>query len=485
MSAAQRTLLSSACRRSSRLLLLLALTASLPGNVGAGQAATPDAAQTDKPSNLRPGSANWFTHPWSALLGKSPPPPQPKGPRTDSDVSAGALSRPRLRLPRTAGQGSTSTGGALDRDAIATASLREGHTRGFTLFLPVLAGGDGQVVKLTLAGASADTFSVLDRGNRVDLSADGSFRLTIPAGERQVTVALWARDDFDSDDTLTLRAQLADADGTPTHREHGELTLTLDAEDETEPDDPAAIMRTLLGDLAPVDFDPDRTDVQIRYDDLGNVITDPGVVEVGRRDVVYDSGAADRIATGGGDDKVYRKRGGDDVVDLGEGNDDLWTLGDPSGYVHAFGGAGRDYLDGDHLWIVGGAGGVIKQVRFADGTKLTTDDLLGRLADAAVTSDGGGGSVCLGGTGDDILRAPLACACADHASLTDEDDRGWGVNADTLWHVCRDDQPAKGAPRLTAPRCSARQTDASHSGCRIHHDRRSVARNATSWRQAA
>ena len=82
MSAAQRTLLSSACRRSSRLLLLLALTASLPGNVGAGQAATPDAAQTDKPSNLRPGTANWFTHPWSALLGKSPPPPpaQPKGP---------------------------------------------------------------------------------------------------------------------------------------------------------------------------------------------------------------------------------------------------------------------------------------------------------------------------------------------------------------------------------------------------------------------
>jgi len=82
MSAAQRTLLSSACRRSSRLLLLLALTASLPGYVGAGQAATPDAAQTDKPSNLRPGTANWFTHPWSALLGKSPPPPpaQPKGP---------------------------------------------------------------------------------------------------------------------------------------------------------------------------------------------------------------------------------------------------------------------------------------------------------------------------------------------------------------------------------------------------------------------
>ena len=79
----------------------------------------------------------------------------------------------------------------------------------------------------------------------------------------RVSVALWARDDVDSDDTLTLRAQLADADGTPTHREHGELTLTLYAADETEPDYPAAIVRTLLWYLAPVDFDPDRTDVQI------------------------------------------------------------------------------------------------------------------------------------------------------------------------------------------------------------------------------
>ena len=53
----------------------------------------------------------------------------------------------------------------------------------------------------------------------------------------------------------------------------------LDAADETEPDDPAAIVRTLLGDLAPVDFDPDRTDVQIRYDDL---YTDAGDTVMGR-----------------------------------------------------------------------------------------------------------------------------------------------------------------------------------------------------------
>jgi len=319
-------------------------------------------------------------------------------------------------------------GGALDPDAIATASLREGHTRGFTLFLPFLAGDAGQVVKLTLAGASADTFSVLDRGKRVDLSGDGSFRLTIPAGERQVSFALWARDDFDSDDSLTLRAQLTDADGTPTHREHGELTLTLDAADETEPDDPAAIVRTLLGDLAPVDFDPDRTDVQIRYDDLGNVITDPGIAEVGRRDVVYDSSAADRIATGGGDDNVYRKRGGDDVVDLGEGNDDFWTLDGTSGRVHAFGGAGRDYLGagsgrdtveggegGDFVYgssdddqLYGDAQGETADL-IAAGADQAASGAQGDLVDAEDGDDevftGAGNDLIAGGDGDDLIVA--------------------------------------------------------------------------------
>ncbi|WP_300451935.1 putative Ig domain-containing protein, partial [Accumulibacter sp.] len=236
-------------------------------------------------------------------------------------------------------------GAAPDPDAVASGETREGRASSFTLYLPYAAGDEGQKVKLTLAGGSTEAFTVLADGKVIDLGGDGRFELTVAAGERQTAFALWAADDVDGDQALSLKAQLVDAEGQPTHAEHAELTLTLDAEDEPEPPEMPPATQTLVGDLEPIDFDPGTDGVQVRYDYLGNLQTDPARPAPERPDTLYDSFEADFIATAGGDDLVVRKRGGDDIVELGEGDDDLETvLG--SGRVQAKGGSGRDYLGG-------------------------------------------------------------------------------------------------------------------------------------------
>jgi len=95
--------------------------------------------------------------------------------------------------------------------------------------------------------------------------------------------------------------------------------------------------RTILGDLAPVDFDP-APGVQTRTDDLGNIITDPSQPQPGRADTMFDGAGNDVIQTFGGPDVINAFRGGNDRLE---------------------GGAGRDIVmgrDGDDV-VIGGADG--------------------------------------------------------------------------------------------------------------------------------
>jgi hypothetical protein len=317
-------------------------------------------------------------------------------------------------------------GATPDPDASATANLEEGRAQGFTLFLPYAAGNRGQRIRLTLAGGSAEAFTVLSQSKTIDLGADGRFELSVNAGERQVTFALWAMDDVDSDETLTLKAQLVDAEGTPTHSEHQELTLTLDAEDEPAPDELEPTTRTILGDLAPVDSDPRQAGIQIRYDDLGNVITDPGIAEADRADTLYDSAGADLISSGGGADTVFRVRGGDDIIDLGDGDDDFWTRIVSSEQVHAKGAGGRDYLGagfgsdtleggagGDCLYGSSGSDQLYGDAKgeaadfISTGASQTGSGEQGELVDAEDGNDqvftGAGNDLIAGGDGDDLV----------------------------------------------------------------------------------
>jgi len=74
------------------------------------------------------------------------------------------------------------------------------------------------------------------------IGADGRFEVTVRAGENRIAFGLWENGDVDEEDTLTVKAQLVDAEGNATHHEHGELTLNLTATDEAQ--EPPALSTT-------------------------------------------------------------------------------------------------------------------------------------------------------------------------------------------------------------------------------------------------
>ncbi len=314
-------------------------------------------------------------------------------------------------------------GATPDPDSTGNADISEGHLQGFTLYLPYEAGEDGQKVKLTLAGASADAFTLIYQGQRIDIGPDGAFQVTVKAGEQSIAFGLWARDDIDTDGTLTVKAQLLDAEGNATHKEHTELNLALDAEDEDAP--PATTELTLQGDLAPIDFGPEPG-VQAQLDALGNVIVHPQQAQPDRADTLYDSAGADLIQAGGGADTINAHRGGDDRIEAGDGDD--WvragggndSVAGGSGDDILLGEAGRDSLEGG-TGVAGDllAGGADKDELFADASQslaaaLAANDastgsssLRGDLLDGGDDEDfmvgGTDADLMAGGTGEDLL----------------------------------------------------------------------------------
>lgn len=201
--------------------------------------------------------------------------------------------------------------------------------------------------RLTLTGASADAFTLLYQGQRIDIGADGVFEVTVKAGEQSIAFGLWEYGDVGQSGSLTLKAQLVDASGQATHLEHLEFNLQLDASDEDIP--PVTAGRTIVGDLAPIDFSPEPG-VQQQADTLGNVIVNPDQPEPERADTLYGSGAADLIQAGGGNDTINSKQGGDDRIEAGSGDD--WVSAG-IGNDRIEGGAGADLA-------LGGAGKALK-----------------------------------------------------------------------------------------------------------------------------
>ena len=176
-----------------------------------------------------------------------------------------------------------------------------------------------------------------------------------------------------------------------------------------------ATTRNILGDFAPVDFDPVAAGVQTQLDDLGNVIVDLARSELDRVDTLNDSAGGDYIYAGGGDDRIYATRGGHDLIDAGAGRD---RAEGGNGNDVILGGADGDILNGgngdDRLyadtqisvaqaitngnnnasiaaqgdWLAGGSG---------------DDTLVG--GDARDVLMGGGGSdLLIGGAGDDDIQ---------------------------------------------------------------------------------
>jgi hypothetical protein len=111
---------------------------------------------------------------------------------------------------------------------IPASALKEGSVQVFTIFLPYAAGEDGQRFTLALAGSAATSLHLMDAETGEVLPQNGVFDLTIPEGQRDLTVAVWAKEDVDVNDTLSLSATLVDATGLPTHQTHLEATVALD-----------------------------------------------------------------------------------------------------------------------------------------------------------------------------------------------------------------------------------------------------------------
>jgi hypothetical protein len=108
-------------------------------------------------------------------------------------------------------------GAGFNPDAVppAAVNLNEGQVRSLTINLPFEAGLGGQRLQLTLAGPNASTFTVLTGGSTVT-PQNGSVFLTIPEGQRQLTIGLRSTQKVTATSALSVSATLLDATGTPT-----------------------------------------------------------------------------------------------------------------------------------------------------------------------------------------------------------------------------------------------------------------------------
>ncbi|WP_292556451.1 calcium-binding protein [Methylobacter sp.] len=143
----------------------------------------------------------------------------------------------------------------------------------------------------------------------------------------------------------------------------------------------------IIGDLAPLDNNPDADGVQTGNDANGNLITDPGKSEAGRADILFDSAGNDRIVSKGGNDLIKAFRGGDDILIGGTGSDIL------------LGGAGDDRLFADGQITVADA---IANGDLQTGSGLKGDWLAGGSGDDTLVGSAGN-DVLTGGDGQDLL----------------------------------------------------------------------------------
>jgi Ca2+-binding RTX toxin-like protein len=181
------------------------------------------------------------------------------------------------------------------------------------------------------------------------------------------------------------------------------------------PDNPQT-NNTIVGDLSPLDFDPDAEGIQSRIDEWGNVIIDPGNPDPNKEDILYDTTGNDRIEGKGGDDYIEAKRGGDEWLLGGDGRD----------IINSWNSTGTDIIEGgaDSDIIYAGAGddnvftedyGEMETL-IADGETATSINEQGDLATGNIGNDfiygsnaadllygGEGHDLIVGGGGDDAI----------------------------------------------------------------------------------
>jgi Ca2+-binding RTX toxin-like protein len=166
---------------------------------------------------------------------------------------------------------------------------------------------------------------------------------------------------------------------------------------------------TIQGDRQPIDFDPQEPGIQVQTDSLGNVITDPAVIQVSD-DYLNGSSSNDHIMAGDGNNTVYA-RAGDDLVEAGGGDDSLHGeegadhIVAGAGQDRVYGGAGADFLQGgaDTDILVGGSGDDILFANSMDDLPEVHNDITLPSSEKDWLSGGAGNDTLVGSRGGDGL----------------------------------------------------------------------------------
>lgn len=220
-------------------------------------------------------------------------------------------------------------------------AFKAGQTRLLWVFSDLPA-GEGDQVRLEVDTGSGLQWRTED-GHLV--SATEPLTLELAAGDDGVAVALVHEGEEAASAGVT--ATYVSPDGTET----AIANLEVEIEAAVEPDLPSDD-RTIKGDRAYEDIDPNTSGLQIGFDDYGNRLRSNDLVP-DRDDVIFGTPASDRIEGGGGNDVLHLQDetglsgnfdGGADTVLGGEG-DDLISTG--TGADVAAGNAGSDIILGD------------------------------------------------------------------------------------------------------------------------------------------
>jgi trimeric autotransporter adhesin len=264
--------------------------------------------------------------------------------------------------------------------SIAAGNLREGQVQTLTIYLPYAAAISGQRIGVRLTGASASDLKVLSFAD-VLVPESGVYYLTVPEGERSVSLGLWALKDSTAAGTVSLNAQLVDINKTPTHNPHDEAAVLL----QVGPD-------LLWGPVPSIQNLPHA---------INQVYHHPFAVNLGLtnfNDGYWSNNYNDQVAGGAGGDFIVG------TTSAFGTNDRDHFLGD-SGADSLFGMDGDDVLEGgaDSDVVSGDVG---DDILFGD----TAEGLSGLMTPGAAAgtqrdwlAGGGGQDALYGSNGNDVL----------------------------------------------------------------------------------
>ncbi|MDH4195630.1 MAG: hypothetical protein OEV70_15960, partial [Nitrospirota bacterium] len=308
-------------------------------------------------------------------------------------------------------------------------TVAEGQSQTLTIYVPFAAQAGGQHLQLTLNGPQVNAFVLRTSDGELDLE-NGGFLVELPAGMRQLTVHLWAKEPVSNASNLSLSAQLMTSEQVATHEPDMEVSIALT--------DVGTIPN---GSLPVIDyFNGQQSVTWVGDNDSNEPIFNAGANHVafgnGGFDVldfsqsvalfnhqIYGGIGNDALLGGEGKDRLFGEEGfdflsgggGQDVLYGGDTGDRL--LGDSTDPSLVNSVPGNDYLDGglgdDRLEGQAGDdtlyGGVGNDMLFGDDHAIYVNRPVGRdYLDGGDGNDflfgGRGDDQLVGGPGNDFLR---------------------------------------------------------------------------------